>query len=290
MIVIKEVLLLYNIFGQYKIVNFSDGNISFIYNNKKYLLRENVVIDEYLFTYNYPSFFHRIIKNKYNYFYTIYNNNLYILYQLHDFRSSGVSFNNILNMSIPVLLFNTNKVNYTNLWLRKNIYLQNYLDNKYRFNELNYDYYLGMAEMSFIASKKVNFNNLTYGYCVKNNNCFTSFETLYDPSNIKNGPIVHNISEFIKYDFFLNGNTLVNFASIFRLNLNSDDYMFLCCRLLYPNFYFDLFNNDNEISLKALNIDSKIPSYISFLRVIFNEIKKRHIIDMSLMDNIINLL
>lgn len=289
--VIKEVLLLYNIFEYYRTVKYDDDSIYFIYKNKKYILKENATIDNDLFNYNYPSFFHKIIKNKYNSFYTIYNNKLYILYQLHDFRNNVVSFDNILKMSIPMNSYNMNKINYTNLWLRKNQYLQNYLDSKYRFFDLNYDYYLGMAEISLSFSKRVNFNNLTYGYCLKKNNCFTCFETLYDPSNIKSGPIVYNISEFIKYDFFKNNNILLKIDSIFDLNLNLDDYLFMICRLLYPNFYFDIFiDSENEIMLETFNIDSKVDKYISFLKIIFYEIKKRHMIDMSLIEYIINLL
>lgn len=283
--------MLYNIFDLDDVIYSSENNMSFIYNEKKYVLRKNAMINDKLFSYNYPSFFHKIISNKYNSIYTIYNNNLYILYQVHDFRSNTVSLHNVINMSIPTFTYNVDKVNYSQLWLRKNHYLESYFDSKYRFSYLNYDYYLGMAEMSLIFSKNVNFDNLTYGYCVKKNNCFACFETLYDPSNVKNGPIVYNISEFIKYDFFVNNNSYVDFNSIFNLKLNTDDYMFLGCRLLYPNFYFDLFiNNDNDLKLKTLSVDSKVDSYIILLKSIFNGIKKRHIIDMSLMDYIINLL
>lgn len=291
MIIIKEVLFLYNIFNVDKIIDYNDNKMTFIYEEQKFVLKKNTFINQNLFVSGYPSFFHKVIKNKFYSYYTLYNNDYYVLYQLNDFRNSSISIDNIIDMSIPLYSFDVNKENYTNLWLKKNIYLENYLNDKFRFSDINYDYYLAMAEWALTISKKVNYNNLTYGYCVKKNNCFSCVEELYDPSNIKNGPIVCNITEYIKYDFFINDKVFDNFDFIVDLDLSADDYLFMICRFLYPNYYFDLFRyNDNDIKSKTFNIDSKINKYILFLKLVFVEIEKRHIIDMSLMKYIINLL
>ena len=282
---------MYNIFTLDKIINYSDNKMTFIYENQKFILKKNAFVNQNLFLYSYPSFFHKVIKNKYYSYYTVFNNDYYVLYQVNDFRDSLISLDNVINMSIPFYSFDVRKENYTNLWLKKNTYLENYLNSKFRFSGMNYDYYLAMAELSLTLSKSVNYNNLTYGYCIKKNDCFSCLEELYDPSNIKNGPIVCNITEYIKYDFFNNDVILKNLDCIFELELNVDDYLFMLCRFLYPNYYFDLFSfNDNDVKIKSFNIDSKINKYILFLKYVFDVIKKRHIIDMSLMNYIINLL
>lgn len=86
--------------------------------------------------------------------------------------------------------------------------------------------------------------------------------------------IVRDIAEHIKHEFFYNDIEL----SIDNLYLNNDEYILLMSRLLYPSYYFDIYdsiiqgnNAENEIE----KIIKKSSSFELLLKKLYKAIRQK---------------
>ena len=182
---------------------------------------------------------------------------------------------------------NSFKNNYYILWNKKIKYLEEYFNDYYKKEKYDFYYYNGLSYNALNIIKHINNLNITYGNTFNRFSNIISLYDLYNPLNMEYGPIVNAISEFIKYNYFYN-NKETNIRKVFSLYLNDDDYYYLVARLLFPTYYYDLFKN-NYMEKEYSIILNNICNYISYVKRIIIEIKKRHN-NMSLLDYVINLL
>ena len=284
MVIINDLLLYY--------YNFTDSLIKYdekyiYYNGSTYILQKinknsiNKINRE-----KYP-LFHKIIKNKYNSIYSLYNNEYYVLLKINNKENNRkIIFEDIMNISSNIINYDLLKKNYFEIWNNKILFMEKYFYDYYNKEKIDFNYYNGLAYNALNLIKNINYSNITYGISY---NRFYNINTLYDlynPFNIEYGPIVDSIVEFIKYSIFYE-NHYINYDLLFDINLSKEDYYYLIARLLFPTYYYDLFK-DNKIINDYKLISNKIYKYISYIKEIIIDIKKRHN-DMSLI-NIINLL
>ena len=88
----------------------------------------------------------------------------------------------------------------------------------------------------------------------------------YSPDNIIVDYKVRDIAEYIKKHFFdnkLDINLLYKFLN--SNNFMVDDYIILYARLLFPTYFFDCIENNNNIDIYI----SKINQYEKFLNQIY---------------------
>ena len=102
---------------------------------------------------------------------------------------------------------------------------------------------------------------------------------LYNPLNIILDYQVRDIAEYIKNAFFLNNNNILheldNYLSINQLSLT--DIKLLIARILYPSFYFEMYEDilidgKNEKIITA--ILDKLPSYEKYLANIISYFRR----------------
>ena len=198
------------------------------------------------------------------------NTNLYNISSLANIR---INQNNIklLERNNWELLWG-NMVDYFELQIGEN-------DKKYPLIRESFDYFIGMAENAIsylINTKKEVKKDITDNMVISHNNLFTS---LYDPLNIIIDHKARDVAEYIKLSFFNNNqNIFKELDAYFKYNYYSlYGIRVLYSRVLYPSFYFKLY--DSIISEKKEEKDinyiiNRINEYENYIYNIYLYLRK----------------
>ena len=238
---------------------------------------------------------HKILINRNNSFLTKVGEYNYILFAVSNLNEEYDIFD-MVKISEKLVL-NNNKSNlYRNnwgtLWSEKIDYFE------YQVRELSiekdvvknsFSYYVGMAEN---AISYVNNTNMKYGMDVYR--IVLSHRRVFYPNYKLNylNPLsfvfdleVRDIAEYLKAMFFQKDisfclDELSSYLKIRHLSLY--EYQMLYARLLYPTYYFDVYEgvmNKNGDEEQLVNIIKKCDSYEEFLKKAYLEISKYAKID-----------
>lgn len=233
---------------------------------------------------------HNIILNRFNSYVTKVGDNNYLLLKLNCNQNELVNF---MDVCYNLNLFKLNKVNsklYRNnwgeLWSKKIDYFE------YQIKELGKDkliildsfsYYIGLAENAISYVNKINkvidisendyitLSHRRIFYPNINLNYYNPLSFIFDLE-------VRDIAEYIKIGFFNDEDSLLDLKTFLKIKkLTSYSYHMLYARLLYPSYYFDIYesimnNNTNEEEL--LKIIKKVQDYELFLQDAYEEINK----------------
>lgn len=251
-----------------------DNTLYFVNDNKNYVFRriekDNIYI---ILESQNNSFFHKIIKNKYGNIYSQYSNNNYILLNIMFINNRIIDFNDIKILSNMKNIIYRNSINYSYLWEKKIDFLESlFIDNK----DYLFEYFIGLGENAVNYCKSINYSNITIGYSYNRLKDNMNIFEFWDPTSINYGPIINNISEYIKKSIF-NDMEDISLEDIFNIELTLDDYKLLIAKLLFPTYYFDLLKNKEEYDNRVEQIVFKIDKYLEKISSLIYEIKKRHI-------------
>lgn len=269
----------------------TDDIIYFDLNNHYYVLRVfmgskedlNMIYDISNKMYQNGVYIHQIVPNINSEYITSIDNKNYILIESLDKMDRKIEVKDIVEFQ--------NKVNYiknedakndwANLWSRKIDYFE-YQVNQFGINfpliRKSINYFIGLAEngISSYNNFKINYSTLTISH--KRIKYDATLYDLYDPLNLIYDVKSRDFSEYVKDYFFKNKDTLeVVESSIGLFNFNSYELILFYIRMLYPSFYFDLYENivENNMSEDILkNIIDNISNYELFLRDLYNFLSK----------------
>ena len=257
---------------------YSNNNITindsmFYCNGKRlilYELKDNEIINYNLM--RYP--FHIPLLNIFNSYITFYNGKKFVLFS--SFFPHRIVDIKDINYIIMINQFKT-YINYYDVWKNKLNIIKKYYTNK---DNYLYEYYYSLALNVIQASKNIDYKELSYGFCLKKITDFIDTDSFYNICKYRIGGVVTNISLYIKYVFFnkIKNNDINSFLNLY---LSYDDFYFLLCSLLFPNYYFDY---------QFDNIYDTFIEYINYIKLLLKELKKRQSFDLSIFSNLINLL
>lgn len=228
-----------------------------------------------------------IIINRNNEILSNYNGINYILIKLFINVNKEISLNeiNILSKSLYTEKIN---VNWGILWSNKIDYLENLINEngkKYPLIVDSFNYFVGMCEnaISYFNSISIDENYK----CVVSHKIIKfddNIEILYNPMNIILDFKVRDIAEYLKNSFFNNNyNVFDELISYLNTNhLSLIDIKLLISRLLYPSFYFEMYEDIliNEKEEKILiDIISKLDNYEKYLYNIISFFRRYYDID-----------
>lgn len=167
------------------------------------------------------------------------------------------------------------------LWTRKIDYFEyqvNQFGKTYPLLRESFSYFVGMAEIGISLLKRINNNykatlSLSYRRIKKDEYLFE----LYNPLNFIIDNKVRSICEYFKDNFF-KGKDLTEylFNYISYNNLNETDGILLYARMLFPTFYFDMYEkiiHEEEDEKEILKIISKVDDYELFLKKLYNYLR-----------------
>jgi len=261
---------------------FNIKNNNFIF--KPYYNNPNIIEDIYKLN-NYIGnhiSIDKIIANKYNTPITIIHNTPYIL--LLKRKKTNINLKDISNISniTPISIKTLERNNWEILWSNKiDYYEMQILENKKKYPLIreSFDYFVGLAENAIsylVNTKKENTPTIHDNKVISHNNLFNS---IYDPSNIILDHKSRDIAEYIKISFFKNNYQIFKELDMyFRHNIYSIyGIRVLFSRILYPSFYFELYDNiiNEKKEEKELNkIINKINDYEIYLYNIYLYLRK----------------
>lgn len=228
-----------------------------------------------------------IVINRNNEAVSIYNGNGFILIKIYVNTNKKISLMEIVTLNNSMYLEKLN-INWGILWEKKIDYLEDLINEngkKYPLIVDSFNYFVGLAEnaISYYYDIKIE-PNYKYVLSHKTIKMNDTIEALYNPLNIIFDYKTRDISEYIKISFF-NENKKIFEELMFYLqnnNLLLTDIKLLIARVLYPSFYFDLYE-DIMIYNKKENIITpiinKIDDYEEYLYKIISFFKKYYDID-----------
>ena len=238
---------------------------------------------------------HKILINKNNSFLTKVGEYNYILFAVSNLNEEYDIFD-MVKISEKLVL-NNNKSNlYRNnwgtLWSEKIDYFE------YQVRELSiekdvvknsFSYYIGMAEnaISYVNNTNMKYGGDAYRIVLSHRRVFyPNYKLNYlNPLSFVFDLEVRDIAEYLKAMFFKKDisfclDELSSYLKIRHLSLY--EYQMLYARLLYPTYYFDVYEsvmNKNGDEEELVNIIKKCDSYEEFLKKACLEISKYAKID-----------
>ncbi|MBQ7031538.1 MAG: hypothetical protein IJN13_04100 [Bacilli bacterium] len=233
---------------------------------------------------------HDIVLNRDNSLVTKVGENNYLLLKLNTNKNDIVDFISVSEMTNKLKLNRSNSKLYRNnwgeLWSKKIDYFE------YQIKELGKDkkiiidsfsYYIGLAENAISYVNKINkvigmgdFDNITLShrrifYPNTNLNYLNPLSFIFDLE-------IRDIAEYLKIEFFNGEDSLLDLITYLKIKrLTSYSYHMLYARLLYPSYYFDIYEdvmNNNGDEERLVKIISKVNDYENFLKKAYEEISK----------------
>lgn len=232
-----------------------------------------------------------IILNRYGNPITKVNNSFYVLilsnnrnnFTLADI-SNMANISDINNQPLDKLERN----NWEILWANKIDYFEMQVHEnakKYPLIRESFDYFIGLSEnaISYLVNTKREVSPTIYDMKVISHNSLDN--SLYDPSNIILDHKARDVAEYIKMSFFNNNlNIFKELEEYFHYNYYSIyGIRVLFARILYPSFYFDLYDGiiSGKKDEKQLNmIIDKINDYEIYLYNVYLFLKRFYDIPM----------
>ncbi len=233
---------------------------------------------------------HDIILNRFNSPLTKVADNNYILLKLNMNKDEEINFIGMLEYLDKLKLNSLNSKLYRNnwgeLWSKKVDYFE------YQIKELGKDkkivldsfsYYIGLAENAISYVNKIN----KVMSLSENDKITLSHRRIFYPNTSLNylNPLsfifdleVRDVASFLKCEFFKGEDSLLDLQMYLKIKkLTPYSYHMLYARLLYPSYYFDIYevimnNNGNEEDL--IPIINKVDDYEYFLKEAYYEISK----------------
>lgn len=183
------------------------------------------------------------------------------------------------------------RMNWANLWSSKVDYFEyhiGHLIKKYPYIYKTIDYYLGLAENAISYVKDIKTPASLISICHRRIGVTSTLFDLYNPFNLVIDYKVRDIAEYIKSVFFYGENSCVEGVAnsenmivdkcniilerIFKKYIFDNEALkLLFARLLFPSYYFDLYENviDNSLNENVIScIIKKSSAYEEFLKII----------------------
>lgn len=260
-------------------INKDKNNYYFYYDNKLYvfyLVENNIDVVEKIYKYllenNVNSY--KIILNKNNSLFTEVDNKKYSLLLVNGILKYEVKFEEFKYYPINEIpqdwgMLWSNRLDYYSLQLRELGYKYQTVLNSYGFFEglaENAILYYNLSIEKFKEEKVVGIvHNRMYYPCY-------SFE--YDnPLNFVIDYSIRDLSEYIKSYTMSSDFDIENVIILLtRLNVNKLMFNLLYSRLLYPTFYFDVFDKiilENGVDNDVVKVLEKLSNYLLVLREVY---------------------
>lgn len=221
----------------------------------------------------------QIILTKNNMLYVIIDANIYILIKYKKGYDEKIMVKDIVDFNY--FYPQNNRLdcsNWKQLWETKLNYFEYQLNQfgyKHELLRKSFGYYSGYVELaiSLLNNIKTKATGLAHRRIKKD---YTLYN-LFDPFNLVIDNKIRDIAEYFKCDIF-EDNSFENMIHILsKLNLTNYDYQLFFIRMLYPTFYFDMYedimNNDFNDEL-IIPILEKTNYYEGFIKKLYQHIKK----------------
>lgn len=281
-----------------------DDNYYFTYRDNNFILHE--IKDNYfdyilsnelnsLLIKNRNNFF-RIIPNKNNNVITSGANKKYILMLENFSYDRDFDYLDVLDTNIAIdenekIINKKSSNNWAELWKRKIDYFEAFIENNInKYPNLNeyYNYFIGLSENAIAYYEETievvnptNYDKLVVSH--KRIEDYYTYKDLYAPFSLTVDHPSRDLSEYLKMIFWSNKyNNQVILECLNNVRLSNFGARILLARLMYPSFFFDVFEKliDNESKIKDMfQIINRMAEYEKYLLGIYTILKNKYYIE-----------
>lgn len=219
-----------------------------------------------------------IILNKNNEIITYYEQKPYILLKKYSSIVVDVTLDEIINYACVVHV--ENKLNWKSLWKDKLDYYEIQLEEtgiKYNILKKSFNYYLGLSEIAINLLNFIDYKKINYYICHKR---IENSNDLLNPLNMVIDNKMRDIAEYIKVKYINNEisvNQVIEFIG--KNRFTNDEIILFFSRLIYPSYYFDIYEkiyygSEDEKSINK--VIKKNVYYETFLKDVYNILKFKY--------------
>lgn len=263
-----------------------DNYFNFIIDSTKYVFMPfegdiNSFYKLYLTLNQNNKYCHEIIINKDNSIITFYENKPYILLKKNIYLTNRVTLGEILNYD--TLVYENYEFNWKELWKNKIDYYEyqiNQLGFKYRILRESFSYYVGLSETAINILNYVDNRSIKSYICHKRINYKEEMDDFLNPVNIIVDNRTRDISEYFKINYInesISMDEVLNFLE--NINFDYNESLLFMSRLLYPSYYFDMYDKiiQEKVSEEKINFYIKKNVYYeTFLKQIYRYLKFKY--------------
>lgn len=234
---------------------------------------------------------HDILYNKFNKVVSYFGEDKYVLLKINGAENNKIDIFELVNYSEKLNL-NNNKYNlyrneWGNLWASKIDYFEEQIRQlgKNKTGIINsFSYYIGLAETALIyynsTQKSVKMNYLIDKVVLSHRRIFypNIWLNYANPLSFVFDLEVRDIAEYLKAMFFKAGinETLEETKAYLKIKkLSKYSYQMFYARLLFPSYYFDIYEKVMNGELKEdslIEIIDKVDDYEKYLKEVYHEI------------------
>lgn len=239
----------------------------------------------------------QIVFNKFGQISSDYDNNNYILLKINTSMSSDITINDIIKINNSLFLNKDKKElcrnNWAKLWESKVDYFEYQIKELGRNKKIilnSFSYYIGLAENAIsianiyelynkdnmnekivLSHRRINYPCMEYEF-------YNPLEYIFDIQ-------VRDVSEYLKSMFFYTDrNHTIKELKNYLLSTRLSNYEanMLYARLLYPTYYFDIYEKvieDLKEESELLDIINKVDEYELFLKEAYFELSRMYKIE-----------
>ena len=235
-------------------------------------LNENVMVN---------TKYHLMIRNRFYKFLSSYEDSSYVLVRINTLLNDYVLFDDLLygnkiRMDKPM-------VEWPRIWQAKIDYMEKQMKELGVGKEVlihSFSYYIGLGEnaISYYNYNKPVSKNISMCHFRMNNPILPV--NYYHPLSLILDYDVRDYAEYFKVSFF---NEMLDMKEvskfIFDNRYDYNDMILFYSRMLYPTYYFDLFERsitDNVLEKRIMDVITKSDKYEMLLKDIYYEIRKKY--------------
>ena len=192
-----------------------------------------------------------------------------------------INFSQIINYDVAI--FNIKSINWKNLWQEKLDYYEYQISQigiKYKNLSKSLNYYIGLCENAISLLNYVDFSKITQCVCHRRIFYKENSDDFYNPLEMVIDNRTRDIGEYIKI-YYINGKITVNeiIENIINMNLSYNEILLLLSRLLYPTYYFDIYDEILQGKIAEEKIDlviKKTEQYELLIKDIYKFMKIKY--------------
>lgn len=209
--------------------------------------------------------------------------NNFILVKINFFIDSFTSLNEMLKYNEKLIVSKPVVNNWASLWEQKIDYLE------YQIGELGIDkvelitsfsYYIGLAECALLVLKNVErkYNKDTKLVLSRIRINYPNYDKDYfNPLNFIIDNQMRDVAEYIKSMFFKKEDVWEAIDAIFKKPYTVYEYNIFYARMLFPTYYFDLFEDiilGNKSGKEIFSVTNLLEEYQKFLNELYFYLSK----------------
>ena len=210
-----------------------------------------------------------IYNNSYEYI-TKYNSCFYIIFFIKNYTFNP-SF-----LFQPLVISDKFYLEWRDNWIQKSDYIfsfYSFIKGKYSLIDESIHYYLGLLDYCiYLLNNYIGYYD--YG-CVQHKRFLLKkyFNPVYFKIDVKE----RDFADYLKYLFFSNQYKKNHISELIFSGKNYFNYDLVFIRLLFPDYYFDIFDNiilEKDSCSSLYDIIHKQDSYVNYVQMIRSEIEK----------------